>query len=166
MHAGWIQRGSRVVAGVMLVAALPACYSYHVVPTEQLSVGKSVRARLSADEATRLQGVLGRTDRTLDGRLMASSDSGLLMAVPTSRIGPEGITHQRILVPRSSLLEVEERRLDRFRTGIVVAAITAVAAAVVVTQFDVGSPNDGEPKGGTDHNILGVRIPLLALFGR
>lgn len=165
MHAGWIHRGRRVVAGVLLVATFPACYSYRVVPTDQVSVGKSVRARLAADEVVRLREVLGRDDRTLDGKLMSMSDSGLLMAVPTSRIGPEGLTHQRVLVPRSSLLELEVRQLDRFRTGVMVAAISAVAAAVVITQFDVGSPNDGRPKGGVNNNILGLRLPLLSLFG-
>jgi len=135
-------------------AAASGCYSYHVVPVEQLPIGSSVRVRVQATEAERIGALLGRDDRLLDGRLLArESDNSILLAVPTS-VGADatgvGPLHQRVMLPRASLLEVEVRRLDKLKTVGVVAAVGAATATAAIAAFGGIKSPFGSGKGNTD----------------
>ena len=133
---------------------LGGCYSYRVVPVEQAPVGRTVRARVSLAEAERLREVLGRDDRVVEGQLLAPPDSAVLVAVRTSSVDAAVQTHQRVMVPRGSLLELEVRRLDRWKTGGVVAVLAVAATAVALSQFNSDKPTDGIGKGGTDNSLV------------
>jgi hypothetical protein len=138
---------------------LGGCYSYRVVPVEQVPVGETVRARVSAAEAERLREVIGRDDRVLEGQLLAPADSGVLVAVRTSVIDAAVQTHQRILVPRQGLLELEVRRLDRWKTAGIAAVVVAAATAVAVSQFNSDKPTENGGKGGSNNSLV---LPLGA----
>jgi hypothetical protein len=139
------------------VAVLGGCYSYRVVPVEQAPVGETVRARVSPTEAERLRDVLGRDERVLEGQLLAQPDSAILVAVRTSLVDASVSTHQRVALPRQGLLELEVRRLDRWKTLGVAGLVVAAATAVAVSQFNSGAPTQNGGKGGANNSLV---LPL------
>jgi hypothetical protein len=157
-----------------LIAVLPllsACYTYRVVPLDEVPVGSSVRARISAGEAEKLEALIGRDDRVLEGDVIEKPNGSLLLAV-SGVVGMESGTvqraHQRVEVPRSGLLEVELRKLDRWKT----AGITAVAAGaltyVAIAQFNAqkepkGGPGKGNPEDQVVPYAARARVPIFSI---
>ncbi len=153
---------TRLTFVVLAAGLLGGCYSYRVVPVEQAPVGRTVRARVSAVEAERLREVIGRDDRVVEGQLLASPDSAVLVAVRTSLVDAAVQTHQRIAVPRAGLLELEVRRLDRWKTAGVAAVFVAAATAAAVSQFNSDKPSEGPGRGGTNKSLL---LPIGTSLG-
>ena len=147
-------RSRRLAFVVLAAATLGGCYSYRVVPVEQAPVGQTVRARVSVAEAERLREVLGRDDRVLEGELLAPPDSSILVAVRTSLVDASVQTHQRIAVPRQGLLELEVRRLDRWKTLGITAIVIGAATAVAVSQFNTDKPTENGGKGGSNRSLV------------
>ncbi|HTK52243.1 MAG TPA: hypothetical protein VL308_10175 [Gemmatimonadaceae bacterium] len=146
---------SRRLAFVVLTAVLfGGCYSYQVVPVEQAPVGQTVRARISPSEADRLREVVGRDDRVLEGELLAPPDSSILVAVRTSVVDASVQTHQRVTVPRQGLVELEVRRLDRWKTVGVTAVVVGVASALAITQFNAEKPTENGGKSGSNKSVV------------
>jgi hypothetical protein len=148
-----------VVAAAVLFS-ISGCYSYSAVGLDRARVGERVRARVTAEQAQHLGSVLGREDRLVDGELLEIGDSDVTVAVP-STIAAEGLgvtrAYQRIAIPRSALLELELRRLDRVRTGLAVGAGTAVAASLAIGAFSIVHAQDSPGRGGSDK----MRIPVV-----
>ena len=154
-----------------LLAALPACYNYRVVPMEQVPVGASVRARISATEAEKLGELIGSDERVLEGSLLEKPDSGMLIAV-SSVVGVGSGTvqraQQRVAIPRGGLLEVEIRQLNRWKTigvsALAVGVITYVATVSLSAEKSDGG--DGKPNPNdsrhpyTQRSIRLLSIPL------
>jgi hypothetical protein len=155
-------RSSQLAFVVVLgVVALGGCYSYRVVPVERAPVGETVRARVSSTEAERLRDVLGRDDRVVEGELLAQPDSAILVAVRTSLVGASVQTHQRVTLPRQGLLELEVRRLDRWKTLVVAGVVVGAATAVAVSQFNSATPSENGGKAGSNNSlVLPLGMPL------
>ena len=154
---------SRRLAVVALTAVVfGGCYSYQVVPVEQAPVGETVRARVSPAEAERLREVIGRDDRVVEGELLAPPDSSLLVAVRTSVVDASVQTHQRVAVPRQGLLELEVRRLDRWKTAGITAVVVGVASALAITQFNAEKPTENGGKNGTNKSVM-LPLPGVSL---
>lgn len=137
-----------------LVSPLGGCYTYTVMPVEQIPVGSDVKARISGAEADRLTSELGREqDRVLVGELTEQRPSDVLLSVPNFVQQPGGPTnrvYQRITIPKSSLFDVEVRRLDKWKTSGLMALAAAVVGYIALRQFgSLGNPS-GSGKGGTD----------------
>ena len=64
--------------------------------------------------------------------------------------------HQRISVPVPGLVELETRRLNRLRTGLLVGGIAALAGIVIGTQFAGTDTPEGEDKPGEDRLVVPV----------
>ena len=130
------------------------CYSYSVVPVGGAPAGVNVRARISAAEAERLESILGRGDRQLEGRVIETGAESLTLAVPAATAATgvsSGPIHQRITLPRSEIFEMEVRRLNGRRTGAIAVGLSLLAAYVAVQQF--GHNNErpgGSEKGGIE----------------
>ena len=138
-------------AALLALALLSsACYSYLPLEPAQLQPGASVRMRISAAEAERVEPLLGRTDaRLLTGRLISHSPDAFLVEVPTtSQVSPGQALHQRIAIPRSSLLEVEGRTLNRTRTTLATGAATVGIVAILLKSRVIGPGKSGPPGGG------------------
>lgn len=131
------------------------CYTYIPVESTDAEPGLSVRARVSATTGARIAPLLGATDaRRLDGTIVTRSGDSLIVEVPTVMTDARDFgrnPNQRISLARSELLDLEVRKLDRFRT-------TALAggAAILVSSFLIKTLR-GEPGkeplpggGGTD----------------
>jgi hypothetical protein len=156
--------GARHLAGALLgvVVLLGGCYSYRLVPVEQAPVGETVRARVSATEAERLRDVLGRDERVVEGELLAQPDSAILVAVRTSLVDASVQTHQRVALPRQGVLELEVRRLDRWKTLAVAGVVVGAATAVAVSQFNSDKPTENGGKGGSNKSLV---LPLGGSLG-
>jgi hypothetical protein len=135
------------------------CYSYALVRPDAATVGQNVRARVSGAEAERLEPVLGITGREIEGELLQQGDSSVVLAVmmPFATVGgaaPERV-HQRIVIPRAELQELQVRQLDRSRTTLAIGAavvVVGVAIAASTGAIELGS-------GGSRGNPNETRIP-------
>ena len=167
---GHTMRYSRKLSSLLAVLTFAGgCYSYHVVPVNEVAPGQDVRVRISAAEAVRLGELIERGDRSLDGRLLENSDSQVVLGISsvtqttalTAVQDPSGQLFQRIAVPREGLLELEVRTLDKRRTGIMVGLLAAVSATVAYTQFNHQSAINEKGKGGGQVIRIPVGLPLL-----
>jgi hypothetical protein len=149
----------RAALGIPLIAA--GCYTYAPIEPAAARPGDGVRARISAQAATRVAPLLGTGEtRVLSGKLIENGASGLIIEVPAVVEVGVGSSmqslYQRLSIARSELVELEARRLDRFRTGALTAAGVAVVAGAVIKAASGGRGK--EPilgGGGTD-----IRIPV------
>ena len=147
---------------LIVLPLLAACYTYAPIELATTQPGTEVRARVSAATADQLEPILGSTNRLLVGTVIASSPDTLLVEVPTvlrAEIGGGIQTlHQRVAIPRSGLLEMESRKLDRFRTY-AVAGVAAVVVGGFILKATVLDPGkEGTPGGGTPPDL---RIPIF-----
>lgn len=148
----------RFAVGLMMMsmaAALGGCYSYQRVPLTEIPPGADVRARVSADHADSLRSQIGQSRRVLEGVVVSASADQLLVSVPAMTSAESAIPlRQNVAVPRSAIFEVELRRLDKVKTGAVVAAAAAGAAILAYAAFDIGNGSPGGNKGGGELQIM------------
>jgi hypothetical protein len=129
-----------------------ACYTYSPIDAARLQPGMNVRARVSVETAQRIEPLLGTQDaRLLSGLLIDNAGDTLIVQVPTTvRTNVGSAMHtlqQRVSIPRSGILELEQSRLDRTRTtAITVAGVVAVAA--VVAKIAIKGGGSLPPGGG------------------
>jgi hypothetical protein len=156
-----------MVRSVLPVAAavlLSGCFSYIPARPGEVEPGVDVRARVSPTAGARIAPLLGAADaRRLDGKLISNGADTIVVEVPTVMLDNRefGRTpNQRVSIPRSDLVELEVRKLDRWRTlGIVGGA--AVVLGVTLTKALKGEPGK-EPLpggGGTDAIVFRIRWP-------
>lgn len=143
---------------------LAGCYAYAPIDPAAVRPGTSVRARVSAAGADRIAPLLGASDaRQLSGRLVDTRADTMIVEVPsvrqTSLPGME-LLHQRVSIPRSDLLELETRRLDRLRTAAVAGSAAILLAVIAINALENDPGTGNTPPGGGGNE---VRIPLLRL---
>jgi hypothetical protein len=131
---------------------LAACYTYAPIESATVQPGMSVRARISAATAEQIEPLLGTTDaRSLSGVVVGNARDTLIMEVPTTAktlVGRSMQTlKQRVTIPRSAVLELEQSRLDRVRTT-AVAGAAAVVLGTVVLRAVIGDPGKEPIPGG------------------
>jgi hypothetical protein len=151
-----------------LLSVLPllaGCYTYAPIEPVRVQPGTSVRARVSGTAAARLAPLLGTTDaRVVSGRLIDTRADTMIVEVPTvvpTTVGGATETlHQRVSIPRTDLVELETRRLDRFRTTAIAGGVALVVGAIVITSLDNDPGTDGPPGGGGGTD---ARLPLWRL---
>lgn len=144
---------SRAVwVGLLAIAcATPGCYRYSTTGVEDLAPGAEVRVRVTPETVTRVREQIPAAGPVMEGRLLARTADGLLLAVPVlSEVRGMRVEalHQRVEVSMPAVLELELRELDRTRTLLVVGGgLTAVAALVIPRLTGEGSSRreDGTP---------------------
>jgi len=158
-----VTRTRLVPALIVATSAATAggCYTYAPVAPASAPVGAAVRVRLTPEEAERVHGVLGRDDRLLEGTVMEAVPDAVVIAVPTTAgTAAPGLAsarlHQRITVPVPAVVELETRRLDKLRTGLLVGGIAAVLGTVIGTQFIGSDSPEGQDKPGDDRLVVPV----------
>ena len=152
---------------LVLVPLLAACYTHAPIEPNALHPPASIRARVNAATAEQLEPLLGVDNaRLLRGVVIASSPDTLIVEVPTgvrAEIGSSVQTlNQRVAIPRTSIVELETRRLDRLRTGLVVGSASVLAGALIYRAVQGGRGREGPPDGGhpTEIRIPVLRIPM------
>ena len=149
-------------AALPLVAlALSGCYRYSVIDPAQANAGVEVRARITPEESARIDELIGTQDRVLEGEIVGRESTGIILSVPTV-LQEAGLSttrlHQRLTLPTASIVELEERRLDRLRTYSLIGAIAAIAGYAVISQFGRSSDDPGGDKPGREDLVIPVRI--------
>jgi hypothetical protein len=155
---------ARTAIPVAALALLTGCFSYIPARPGEVEAGVDVRARVSPDAGARIAPLLGATDaRRLDGKLITNGADTIIVEVPTVMLDNRefGRTpNQRVSIPRSDLVELEVRKLDRWRTmGLFGGA--AVVLGVTLTKALNGEPGK-EPLpggGGTDAIVFRIAWP-------
>ena len=135
------------------------------VPPGSGTVGEQVRVRVSGAQAERLEPVLGMTDREIEGQLLEQSDSSVVLSVPRPLAAEGGSTferaHQRVVIPRADLQEIDRRQLDKTRTSLLVGAgivVISTAVAAAMGAIEVGSGGD---RGSSRRRVVPVHAPVL-----
>jgi hypothetical protein len=150
---------------LVLACLMTGCFSYlPVTSVSDVEPGISVRARISPSASAQIAPLLGATDaRRLDGTLISQSPDTLIVEVPIVMQDAREFGHtpnQRISIARRDLLELEVRRLDRFRTGAIAGGAAVVIGGLLVNSLK-GEPGK-EPLpggGGTDALVFWFRWP-------
>jgi hypothetical protein len=139
-------------SAIYLFPLLIGCYAYAPIEPVRVQPGTSVRARVSGARAERIAPLLGTSDaRLLSGRLLENRADTMIVEVPTimqtSVAGSVERLHQRVSIPRADLLELETRRLDRFRTAALAGSVAIIVGAFVINAIN-GEPGGGGVPGG------------------
>lgn len=140
--------------GASTIAALTilftACFHYAPVPIGSVPRGKELRVNLTETGYANLRDSIGdqfpQLRSRLEGSLIALDDRRLIVGVAVSAEGSGRELQQRIAVPRSDILGVERKTLDRKQTGII-ALGASVALAIFSYHWISGE------FGGTTHPI-------------
>lgn len=138
---------------ILLLAVSASCYTYVPIDASHLQAGESVRMRVTAGTAEQIEPLLGRADaRLLAGTVISTGADTLIVEVPTTtRLSGSGTfqtLNQRVSIPRTGLIEVENRSLNRTRTWIITGATAVIVGAIVLRATVEGPGTGGEPGGG------------------
>ncbi len=156
----------RLLVGTSLVLVLQGCYTYTPIDVADLQPDMEVRAEITPAERDALADVLPGDDRSLDGTVISTNDTGVMLQV-TAVTTQQGIRmeslDQRVEVDRAGLLEVQVKERDSARSAGLIALVTAGVIALVVIALDSGGaedPGNIGPPPPQDAVIPLVRIPL------
>jgi hypothetical protein len=144
-------RAGRAMAAVLLAAHLAGCYRYVPVTSTDVPVGTQVSVGINDSGRVALQEPVGPGVRRLDGAVLAKTDTTLVLGVngveyfdlPT-RVRWDG---ERVLLSRSFINEVRERRLSKSRTWLTIAGV--VVGGILVSTLAIsgfGTDDDGNNK--------------------
>jgi hypothetical protein len=155
--------GMRRLLPLLLFVA--ACYTHAPIEPNAVHPRTSIRARVNAATAEQLEPLLGVSNaRLLSGVVITNAPDTLIVEVPTgvrAEIGSSVQTlNQRVAIPRASILELESRRIDRLRTGLLVGSASVLAGALIYRAVH-GEPGSGRPPGCCEPTE--VLIPLLQI---
>jgi hypothetical protein len=161
-----MKRSLEVLALLALFPAT-ACYSYRTIHLEDVRPDLAIRLRVTPEATGHVARVLGYLTQDVEGTFVSLRQDTILLTVATPT-APESRTiqllYQRLDIPVSQVIEVQERTLDRGRTYACVAAGVAGAAGVAVWAFTgVFGGSTGETPPPVDNRL--VPAPLLLPLG-
>lgn len=156
-----VRRPLLVALSAFAAPLAAGCYSYTAAQPASIAPGVTVRARITPAAGERIAPLLGTTPRSLTGKLISDLRDTLIIEVPAvmqAEVGSSVQTlHQRVSVPRSEIVFLEIRELNKVRTYGLVGAAAAILGWVL---FDVlkGEPGAEQlPGGGGEDN----RVPVF-----
>jgi hypothetical protein len=142
------------------------CYTFEPVGIGDLQPEMQVRARLSAIQAGEVSDLIPGDDRLIEGEVIENDPQRLLLLVPVANANRRGrfeTLNQRLELPHDGLLEVELRKLDRWKTGGLTAAGAFVIGYVLYRTLTGGS--SGNTPGGSGGGPQDSWIPFGIPFG-
>jgi hypothetical protein len=121
------------LSGALPVAVLllAGCYTYVPATGPEPERGTAVRARLARPVDVRMRQITANGVAVLDGEVVRFAPDTLYLAAVklTAMAGNDFLGYgETVWVPRPAIALLEERRLDRPRTGLAVAGALLVAA--------------------------------------
>mgnify|MGYP001814596530 CR=1 FL=1 len=143
-----------------------ACHTLRPVELDELRPGMEVQARISASQAEELAEYLpNETDRLIQGTVLDTAPGQLFLMVPiTTRSvpGQRETLSQRLEIPAEGIFEIEQRELDRWRTGLLAGAGALLTGYVLYETLGEGSsgssPGPGGP--GPEDSVIIFSIPI------
>jgi len=149
---------------VLGIALQSACYQYVPATLETVPDGAHVRALITPEAERRLLVTFGvQQGSTLSGQLDGRVGDQLSLMVPSVPIGSgpgSRPLYQRVMMPAADVLRVDLRRLDRFRTGVLVTGAAAVVVGVAWEAFGGGFFSEQPPGDGPAES---VRFPAWGI---
>jgi hypothetical protein len=146
--------------------ALSGCYSYQPIEVSDIRPEMDIRARVSGAQSDALADVLGSDDRTVEGRVVENGSDEILLEVAAAtaeRRGRVETLNQRVRIPTTEVMTVDQKNVDQTKTTLLIAGGVAVAAVAVVAAITASSssttPGTG-PGGPQDILIPLLRLPL------
>jgi hypothetical protein len=152
-----------MLAGSVIAAS--SCYTFQPAELDELSPGTAVRLRLSPESAEQLQEVRMTEERLMDGSFVERQGDRWLFSTPVVGFDPTtgGRTlSQVVALDLNGIRDVELKRLDRARTGLLIGAGAAVVSYFIVSQLQDGAGSQSGPEPGLPESPR-VRVPLLRL---
>lgn len=147
---------------LVLAAALAAsgCFAYLPSSPQEVAPGEGVRLRLTAEEAARYLDLRLASPRVMEGTLLDRTASELVVEASIGASDPTRGTRvlvQRVSVPLTGIVDVERKKLDTFKTGLLAGGGTALVTALLI-RHAAGSGSEEEPP---DDVPEARRIPLI-----
>ncbi|NUO38420.1 MAG: hypothetical protein HOQ31_07445 [Gemmatimonadaceae bacterium] len=150
MHA--LLARTTAAAALASLAMANGCYSYLPASAGPISSESTTRLYLTSNGSAGLAPVLGPDVLTVDGHVIAATDSTLQLSV--TALGRQNRDADRwagepVVIPRTYVHRLAVRQLDRSRTA--VAALMAVGGILVLRSLVGGSADGvtGTTGGGT-----------------
>lgn len=146
-------------------ASTAGCYKYVPLPVDSPPpAGESVRVSVTRETALDFSDaidIVGEAVPRLEGTLEGVENGNFLVRVPVPSGGAEvglnsGIS-QLIRVPRTQVLGLERKELDKVASGLVVAGATTGATLLLLQIISTSGTPDG---GGGIDPPLSIQIPL------
>ena len=157
----------RLALGMSAIGLSLGCFKYVPATLDTAPVGSRVQALLSTEGQIVLRNRIGIDRTVLRGELLDRSGETVLLSVRSAgmsdEFGGRRSLYQRVDIPRSHILRVDQRVIDPARTGGIVAAAGGAAILLVLQAF--GDRNPGQVDnggGGPDESIRSwiLRLPL------
>lgn len=160
-----------IVARQILAAAAVAislgCYKYIPGTIDTTPEGAHVQALLSTEGQISLRERLGVNLRMVDGEFLETRGDTVLLSVRTTTLRDEfgnQSLYQRVDIPRSHILRIDQRQFDAIRTVGLIAVLGGAAAVVIVQVLGERDPGQLEPGDGVPDERRAIwsllRIPL------
>jgi hypothetical protein len=160
-----MKRPFQVLALLVLPAAM-GCYSYQTIRLEDVRPDLNIRVRVTPEATGRVAQVMGYLTQDVEGTFVSLRQDTVLLTVVTPT-APEARTiqrlYQRLDLPASQILEIQQRTFSRGKTYSCVAVGAAAAAGVVVWAFTgVFGGSTGERPPPIDNRLVpgGILLPL------
>jgi hypothetical protein len=150
---------ARTIAIAVAAVLGAGCYKYVPVEFDELSVGSQARARVTVAQAATIGEVTGSAERLIQGEVVGREAQSILFSVPTTSVATgldTRLLHQRIAIPRSGILEVETRKLDRFRTFGIIGVAAVAATYIIASQFIAADDPDGNTRPNPDQIVVPI----------
>ncbi len=159
-----------VARQILVAAALavsPGCYKYTPSTIDTTPEGAKVQALLSTEGQIALRERLRVDLRTVEGELLELRGDTVLLAVQTTTVRDDfgnASLYQRVDIPRSYILRIDQRQFDTPRTVGLIAVVAGAAVLVISQAFGEGNPGQIEPPDGGPDDRRAIwsllRIPL------
>jgi len=143
----------KAALGALLLPLLSACFVYRPASPAELRPGDVTAVELSESGAVTLAPDLGPRASRLDGRVVASGDSALTLAVNTivrRSLEPESWSGTVVRVPTTAAAQWRVRRFDAPRSALATAGILAamVTTRLVAREAGLGRGGTGGSSNG------------------
>ncbi|MBW3555086.1 MAG: hypothetical protein KY466_16380 [Gemmatimonadetes bacterium] len=157
-------RRMRICAPVLVALLGTACFDYRQASVSELAPGETVRAYVTREHARELEGLGGFRGRELVGKVVESDRERILLdvrAVSIEEAGAGRMFNQRIAVPVSEVMDLEQRALNGWKTALVTVGITAALGGLIAWQFNEGA---NSPERETPNPPEAVRMPGIRIL--
>lgn len=167
------RRGRAIVALLVALTGISACYTYVPVSLAAVESKEDVRVRVTDGAAVRLSKELGAFSTEIDGQLTPEGADSISVGVEIARAyrgTTIGTSTQVLFLGRSEVVEVRKREFSRSRTVLLSAGAVvgfSIAAAGIAQLVDPNGPPDNQTTPPPPPALrrpsgyhLGVRLPL------
>lgn len=138
-----------ILTAVLVPTLLAGCHRYEPVTAATVARGSNVAVSLTDYGTANLGRLLGMGVGTVEGSLLAVSDSAYTLSVQVvrQRNGVETFWRgEQVAIPRVDVAEIRQRRLSRGKSAL--ATVAVIAAAFGAVETFIGTGGSSSPPGG------------------